>query len=154
MPTIKDRKARTKLPRTFSALVRQMPPRAIGDEVDYGNTREMIDRLMASGRLSPGQSLYLETLVQLVQAYEAAHHAIDTSAVGGLTALEHLLSENNMTAADLARMLGVHPSMGSKLLNGDRSLTIDHVKKLATRFRVSPALFIDGENGMSRPSCA
>lgn len=143
MPTIRDRKTRSKLPRAFAALVRQAPPRAIGDEVDYENTREAIDRLMASGKLSQGQSLYLETLVQLVQVYEAVQHAIDTTDLGGLASLRHLLAENDMNASDLARLLGVHSSMGSKLLNGDRSLTIDHVKKLAAHFRVSPALFID-----------
>ena len=53
------------------------PPQAITDEVQYENTLDLVDRLMASGKLSRGQELYLETLVQLVQAYEAEHHAID-----------------------------------------------------------------------------
>ena len=39
-----------KIPRTFEALVAVMPPQAIMDEVQYANTVEMIDRLMASGR--------------------------------------------------------------------------------------------------------
>ena len=48
-----------------------------------------------------------------------------------------------MSAADLARLLGVHTSMGSKILKGDRSLTVDHLKKLAARFMVSLEVFID-----------
>ena len=36
------------------------------------NTLEVIDRLMAVAKLTKGQASYLETLVQLVQAYEAA----------------------------------------------------------------------------------
>lgn len=46
------------------------------DEAQYENTIELIDRLMAAGRLTRGQELYLETLVQLVQAYETSHYAI------------------------------------------------------------------------------
>jgi len=113
------------------------------DDVHYENTVEMIDRLMAGGNLTAGQSLYMETLVQLVQAYEAAHHAIDTSDISGLASLKHLLDQNGMNASDLARLLSVHPSMGSKILTGERALTIDHLKKLSARFRVSPEIFID-----------
>ena len=143
MPAIKDRVKKAKLPGKFEDLVRAMPPQAIKDDVHYENTLEVIDRLMASGKLTKGQSVYLETLVQLVQAYEASHHAIDASGISGLATLEHLMAENEMNASDLARLLGVHTSMGSKILNGERALTIDHVKKLAARFRVSPSIFID-----------
>ena len=143
MPAIKDRVKNTKLPAKFEDLARVLRPQAIMDDVHYEDTLEVIDRLMASRKLTKGQSVYLETLVQLVQVYEASRHPIDTSGISGLATLKHLLVENDMSASDLARLLGVHPSMGSKILNRERSLTIDHVKKLAARFRVSPLLFID-----------
>ena len=132
-----------KLPAQFADLVRAMPPQAIVDDVHYRNTLEMIDRIGASGKLTKGQSVYLETLVQLVQVYEASHHAIDTSDISGIATLQYLMDENEMNASDLARLLDVHPSMGSKILKGERALTIDHVEKLAVRFRVNPSIFID-----------
>jgi len=134
---------KTKLPSRFEDLVQLMPPQAITDDVHYENTVEMVDRLMASGKLTKGQALYLETLVQLVQAYEAEHHAIDVSDISGLDSLKHLMDQNRMNASDLARLLGIHASMGSKILKGERSLTLDHLKTLAKRFKVSPALFMD-----------
>jgi len=112
------------------------------DDVHYENTVEMIDRLMASGKLTKGQELYLETLVLLVQAYEAQHHDIDTADLSGIDALRQLLADNDMSASDLARLLGVHASMGSKILKGERSLTVGHLRKLAERFRVRPELFM------------
>lgn len=132
-----------KLPGRFDALVHLMAPQAIRDESAYERAMAMIDHLMANDTLTNGQSLYLETLVQLVQAYEAAHHAIDTTDLSGLDSLKHLLHENQMNASDLARLLGVHASMGSKIRKGERSLTVHHLKKLSSRFKVSPALFID-----------
>ncbi|MCE5277440.1 MAG: hypothetical protein LLG03_05365 [Planctomycetaceae bacterium] len=39
--------------------------------------------------------------------------------------------------------MGVHSSMGSKILKGERSLTVDHLLKLAQRFKVRPELFMD-----------
>lgn len=101
-----------------------MPPQAIRDEAGYEHAVEMIDALMAAGKLTKGQELYLETLVQLVQAYEARRHAVETGDLGGIDALKHLLAENDMMASDLARLLGVHASMGSKLLKGEWSLTV------------------------------
>ena len=134
---------RQTLPRRFEELVQLMPPQAILDEVQYANTLDLIDRLMSSGQLTKGQSLYLETLVQLVQAYEAEHQAIDTSDLSGLDSLRYLLKENQMNASDLARLLEVHPSLGSKILKGERSLTVEHIRKLSKRFKVKPQLFID-----------
>ncbi|MCU0977909.1 MAG: helix-turn-helix domain-containing protein [Pirellulaceae bacterium] len=131
------------LPARFEQLVQMMPPQAVQDEVQYENTLEVIDQLMAVAKLTKGQTLYLETLVQLVQAYEAEHHALDTSGLTGLDSLKHLLQENEMNASDLARLLGVHPSLGSKILKGERSLTVDHIRKLAERFKVRPGLFLD-----------
>jgi HTH-type transcriptional regulator/antitoxin HigA len=140
MPTIKD--AYKKLPGSFEDLLRLMPPRALLDDVQCENSIEMIDRLMATGKLTKGQELYLETLVQLVQAYEARHHLIEMGDLSGIDALRQLLAENDMSASDLARLLGVHPSMGSKILKGERSLTVEHLRKLADRFRVRPDLFM------------
>ncbi len=140
MPATKH-KQRTKLSGRFEELVRLMPPQAITDDAHYENTAEMIDRLMASGKLTRGQESYLETLVQLVQAYEASHHAIE--AAKGMDALKHLLTEHSMNASDLARLLGVHTSMGSKILKGDRALTVDHLKLLAAKFKVRADTFLD-----------
>jgi HTH-type transcriptional regulator/antitoxin HigA len=140
MPATK-RIPKVKLPGRFEDLIRLMPPQAIMDDVQNENTTEMIDRLMAAGKLTQGQELYLETLVQLVQAYEAAHHPIGTRK--GIATLKHLLEEHGMSASDLARLLGVHPSMGSKLLKRQRALTVDHLKILSARFRVRPETFMD-----------
>jgi HTH-type transcriptional regulator/antitoxin HigA len=142
MPAIRHTDPKN-LPRSFKALVALMPPRAILDDVQNENSIEMIDRLMGTAELSDGQRIYLETLVQLVEAYETRRHAIDTSDLRGIDSLRHLLDEHGMNASDLARLLGVHPSMGSKLLKGERSLTVSHLRRLAGHFRVSPELFLD-----------
>jgi antitoxin component HigA of HigAB toxin-antitoxin module len=133
----------TDLPGRFADIVHLLPPQAIQDDIHYENMVEIIDQLMSMGKLTKGQAIYLETLVQLVQAYEAAHHAIDTSSVSGLDSLKHLLEENGMNASDLARLLDVHPSLGSKILRGERALTVEHLRKLCGQFKVNPRLFMD-----------
>jgi|WetSurMetagenome_2_1015567.scaffolds.fasta_scaffold999874_2 HTH-type transcriptional regulator / antitoxin HigA len=116
----------------------------ICDDLDQANTLEMIDRLMQVERLSRDQGQYLETLVELVESYEAKHYAIDVSRLTGRRMLEHVMEQSGMTASDLARLLKVHASMGSKILKGERQLTWEHAKALAAEFKVSPVLFMDG----------
>ena len=38
----------------------------------------------------------------------------------------------------------VHASLGSKILQGERSLTVDPIRKRAARFQVRPRRFLDG----------
>jgi HTH-type transcriptional regulator / antitoxin HigA len=131
---------RSRLPGKFEDLSSLLPPVAIRSELEHHHAVEMIDRLMASGRLTKGQERYMETQVQLVQAYEASRHAIKPSS--GIEALRQLLLEHGMSAASLAKLLGVHVSMGSKILNGDRALTVDHIRTLASAFKVRAEVFL------------
>jgi len=54
MPTTRSA-GKKNLPGRFEDLVRLMPPQAIVDDAHYENTVEMIDTLMACGRLTRDQ---------------------------------------------------------------------------------------------------
>ena len=71
------------------------------------------------------------------------HHAIDVSDLTGTRMLKHVLDQSGTSASQLARLLKVHASMGSKILKGERRLTWEHAKTLANHFRIAPALFMD-----------
>jgi antitoxin component HigA of HigAB toxin-antitoxin module len=131
------------LPRSLTGLVRLMPPLSIHDDVQHSNTLEMIERLMQLPDLTVGQSDYLETLVELVEGYESRHHALGEQRISGIELLRHVLDEASLSSADLARLLKIHPSMGSKILNGERRLTWDHAKILGRKFRLEPSAFMD-----------
>ena len=130
-------KKRDSLPDSFDQLVRMMPPMAIHDDVQHDNMIDIVDRLMQIEKLTQGQSDYLETLVELVEAYEGKRHAIDVSNIGGIRMLKHLLTQSGTSRSELARLLNIHPTMGSKILKGNRRLTWDHAKILGHRFKVS-----------------
>lgn len=129
-----------KLPRTFEGLSRMFLLRPIHDDVDHANATEVIHAL-AGHRLNEDQADYLEALTTLVVAYEDARHAMDTSHLSGLDSLTYLLDANGMTGADLGRLLG-NVSLGGKILRGERELSKAHLRVLAERFKVSPALFL------------
>jgi len=128
------------LPRNYQGLLALHMLRPIHDKVDYGNALEILDA-MAGHAMSADQDDYFEALALLVEAYESAHLP-GLPAKRGLPLLKHLIEENDMSAADLSRLLGSDRSLGVRILNGERNLTIDHMKKLAARFHVPMGIFL------------
>lgn len=135
------------IPKTYNQLLAMHPLRPIHNDVELEHATEIID-MLAGHELNRDQEDYLDVLSTLVEVYEHAHHPLDVPAISGLDALRTLLDDHGMKAADLARLLGVHRSMGSKLLKGERALTTQHLQILSDRFKVSADLFLDhGEHG-------
>ena len=56
--------------------------------------------------------------------------------------LQHLLDAHGMSAADLARLLDIHRTLGAMILRGERKLTLNHVRTLARHFGVSADVFL------------
>lgn len=67
---------------------------------------------------------------------------IDTSNISGLDSLRHLFRENNLTTINLAQLLDINTDEAAKILLGHISLTVEHLHKLADRFKVKPELFV------------
>ena len=133
------------IPKTYDQLLMLYALRPIHNDGELEQATEIID-ILAGHNLNADQADYLDVLATLVEVYENAHNPLYDPAISGLDALRALLDEHGMNAADLARLLGVHRSMGSKLLKGERALTARHLKMLSDRFKVSAALFLDRQN--------
>ncbi len=131
----------TGLPKDYAGLCRMLTPRPLHDQVDYVNVTEITDA-MAGHKLSPDQDDYFDLLCRLIEDYEKEHARLDTSKVTALEALQHLLDAHDMSAAALARLLGVHRTLGAMILRGERQLTLAHVRTLSKRFNVSADLFL------------
>lgn len=129
-----------KLPTRYADLVALHMPRPIHDRVAYDNTVEVIDAL-AGHKLNADREDYLELLSQLVETYEAAHLA-PYPKVKGIEALKFLLSENQLTGDDLAKLLSVDRSTAYKILKGTRNLTTEHMVILGGHFHLDAGVFI------------
>jgi HTH-type transcriptional regulator/antitoxin HigA len=135
------------IPQTYDELLVLHPLRPIHNDVELEHATTIID-MLAGHDLNVDQADYLDVLSTQVEAYENTHNPLDDPALCGLDILRALLAEHGMSAADLARLLGVHRSMGSKLLKGERALTARHLQKLGERFKVSAALFLERPTGV------
>ena len=130
-----------RLPKDYAGLCRLLTPRPLHDQVELENVTEITDA-MAGHKQTPDQEDYFDLLCRLIEDYDKEHAQLDTPKVTALVTLQHLLDANDMSAADLARLLEVHRSLGAMILRGERQLTLAHVRTLAKRFCVSADLFL------------
>ena len=139
MKTTQARMEFARLPKDYAGLCRILTPRPIHDKVEFQNVTEITDA-MAGHELTPDQEDYFDLLCRLIEDYEKDRvQAPETTA---LEALQHLVNAHGLNAADLARLLGVHRTLGAMILRGERKLTLNHVRTLARHFGVSADVFL------------
>lgn len=128
-----------RLPKDYDGLCRILIPRPIHDKAEFESIAEITD-VMAAHKLTPDQEDYFDLLCGLIEDYEKER--LPAPKVTPLEALRHLLEAHDMKAANLARLLGVHRTLGAMILRGQRKLTLNHVQTLARHFGVSADLFV------------
>jgi len=112
--------------------------RPIHNKVDYNDALAVAAGLSSRADLTSEQADYLEVLTKVIADYEEKHFEMSKHSPREI--LEFLVEENEMSGSDLGRILGSR-TLGPALLRGERSLSKTHIKKLASHFSVSPALF-------------
>jgi HTH-type transcriptional regulator/antitoxin HigA len=117
------------------------PLLSIRNERDYDLAVERLNTLLDEVGADERHPLYglLDTLGTLIRVYEEQHHPMPT--VSGAEMLRFFMAEHDLAQADLSEI----GSQGvvSEILNGKRELNVRQIRALATRFHVSPAVFID-----------
>jgi HTH-type transcriptional regulator / antitoxin HigA len=79
----------------------------------------------------------LPLVLEHIEAYEK--RAYLTPRVKSSEVLPFLMEQHQLTQHDLPEIGS--QSLVSKILNGERKLTVQHIEKLSIRFNVSPAVF-------------
>jgi antitoxin component HigA of HigAB toxin-antitoxin module len=129
------------IPETFSELVCVWVPRAIHNRSELKNATAMISA-MAGFELNVEQEDYLETVSILVDEYDRKNSPQPARAKP-IEVLHHFVEEHNLSSRALSRLLGKDESLGSKILSGERTITIEHAVVLAKYFGIKPEVFLD-----------
>ena len=79
----------------------------------------------------------LRLIARNIESYEAKQYPL--KALTPVEMLQFLMEQHNLGQRDLPE-IGCQ-SLVSKILSGERQLTVEHIRKLAKRFGVSPAVF-------------
>jgi HTH-type transcriptional regulator/antitoxin HigA len=104
---------------------------ALMDELieDYDHNKPLIEVLSLSIEKWEDQSEYFSEFNKDIESLDN-----DTSL------LKVLMSQHHLKGEDLKNEIG-SKSLVSKILNGKRKLTIEHIQALSNRFNISPSLF-------------
>jgi HTH-type transcriptional regulator/antitoxin HigA len=129
------------IPKTYRELCQLYLPRPIHNDGEDAEATAMMNALAVFTRLNAEQQDYLDVLTEFVDDFSKGRK-IHWPEISGLDLLKVLLEEHALSAADLARVLGVHRTLGAMILRGERKLTLKHVRTLSRHFGVSADLFL------------
>ena len=127
------------IPDTYLALVKRHPLKSIRNEKELDAAQAVVDALLRE-ELDEGGQAYLDALSDLVIVYEQEHHAVTPLPPHEL--LAQMLSERNMSQADLARTAGLAKATVSDLTTGKRSFTVQQMHTVAKIFRLPGNVFM------------
>jgi HTH-type transcriptional regulator/antitoxin HigA len=129
------------LPKDYLGLCQRYVPRPLHDAADYNQACEAIKPLAGfEDRMTADQADYLEAVSSFIETFDRAH--VKWPKGSSTDVLAFLLEQHNLSATDLSRLLGADRSLGPKILRGERRLTVNHIRKLAHRFKVEPGVFL------------
>lgn len=112
-------------------------------DVEYDQLASMLDRLLDIVGDDETHELMglVDVISHMISMYDDAHED-QLSEGSGIDALKFLMEQHGLDQSDLKNEIGSQ-GVVSEVLNGKRQLNITHIKKLAKRFHVTPATFID-----------
>jgi HTH-type transcriptional regulator/antitoxin HigA len=119
---------------SYLELVLEFPLASIRSDAHLDAAQDVIERLLASGRLDHGQQVYLDALSDLVAGYEDAQHAIEPASDAEM--LRHLMEARGVSQSELSEQTGLPKSTISEVLAGKRPFSRRMMRTLAEIFQV------------------
>jgi HTH-type transcriptional regulator/antitoxin HigA len=128
--------------KAYQKLIKRFPLRPIRDDEQNDRAAEICDVLTDRvDVLNEAERDYLEVLTDLIAKYESRWDA-EVSAMSPRDLVLYLMDQNGLAQKDLVPEFG-SPSRVSEFLKGERSLSIEQAKRLASRFRLNIACLFD-----------
>jgi HTH-type transcriptional regulator / antitoxin HigA len=122
---------------SYRELLADVVPVPIETDSQNDAAIQKIEELFAHG--GDAEEKLADLLTVLVEAFEAKRYPMPK--VSPVKMLRHLMEAQGLRQKDLLGIFG-SPSIVSEVLSGKRSLTVEHIKKLARKFHVSAEVFI------------
>ncbi|MFQ3169460.1 MAG: HTH-type transcriptional regulator/antitoxin HigA [Limisphaerales bacterium] len=130
------------LPKEYVGLCRVLLPRPIRSVAESDEAYELAS-VMAGHRLTKDQDDYLEALSTFIEQYEDKANPESKKKTPTHEMLRYLCEENGMSGVGLGRLLEVDRTLATRILRGERNLTVSHIQKICKRFKLSADRFIN-----------
>ncbi|MGO9915278.1 MAG: helix-turn-helix domain-containing protein [Isosphaeraceae bacterium] len=122
----------------YLELVVKFPLASLKSEEQFQDAQAVLDELLAKGKLSVGEEIYLDALSDLVASYEDAHYPIEPASDADM--LRHLMEAKGVTQAELHRDTGLAKSSISEVLAGRKTFSRQMIRRLADYFKVDVSI--------------
>ena len=113
------------------------------NHAEYEKLADMLDQLLDIVGDNESHELMglVDVISHMISMYDECHQK-HLQQASGIDALKFLMEQHGLDQSDLKNEIGSQ-GVVSEILNGKRQLNLSHIKKLALRFGVKPATFID-----------
>lgn len=123
----------------YAALLNRVPPKVIKTQAENDEYLSILEEMeRRRDHLSSDEQEFAELLTLLVEDFEERHYQLRPSTP--LEVIAELVEANNLKQKDLVDVFGTEKVV-SEVMAGNRELNKDEIKKLSSRFNVSPELF-------------
>ena len=119
-------------------MIERGAPHLIHSEEQLKAYTKALFRLTALAKPTSSQLDAIDLLTLLIERYEEENYKLPNASP--VEVLKFLLEQHGLKQRDLAADLGGE-SVVSEVLSGRRKLNTTHIKRLSTRFHVSPSVF-------------
>jgi HTH-type transcriptional regulator/antitoxin HigA len=124
----------------YPRLLRKNAPAVIHSRSEHRRFLAELEELMRKPSMTEAERRYCELLGVLIEDYEKRTFPLKSKA-GPIEVLRELMAANGLQQKDLLDVFK-HKTLVSEILGGKRPLSVEHIRGLARRFRVSPEVFI------------
>jgi HTH-type transcriptional regulator/antitoxin HigA len=124
----------------YPRLLSKHCPSVIHTKAEHKHYLAELEGMLQKPSLSGAEERYCELLGVLIEDYEVRAFPLNAKAAP-VDVLKELMAANGLQQKDLLDVFK-HKTLVSEILNGKRPLSVEHIRGLARRFRVSPEVFI------------
>jgi HTH-type transcriptional regulator / antitoxin HigA len=119
---------------SYLELIQDFPLASIKSEQHLAEAQQIMDSLLARGKLDEGEETYLDALSDLVGAYEDDHYSIEPASDADM--LRHLLDAKEVSQVQLSRDTGIPKSSISEVLSSKKPFSRQMIRKFADYFKI------------------
>ena len=120
-------------------MIEKGAPHIIHSDKELEAYTEVLFKLTAKENPSDLEEEAIELLTMLVQQCEKKHWPV--SHANPVSIVRHLIEHGNLTQRDLIPQFGSESAV-SMFLSGQRNLSLEQIRKLSERFKLSTDVFI------------
>jgi HTH-type transcriptional regulator/antitoxin HigA len=129
----------TALANNPAKMIAKGAPRIIRNEAELEDYTEALFKLSALDNPSSDEMEAAELLTLLIERYEDEHYPIPEA--DPISVVRYLIKKGGLTQRSLIPEFGTESAV-SMFLSGQRNLTLEQVKKLCARFKLSADVFL------------